>query len=64
MGVNLEKSKYIQIIYGSKGAAGHFGSRKVYWKLVFIIGFTHFFEVKFLAWNYACVKSDAGNAVL
>ena len=36
------------MIYGGKGGAGHFGFEKMYWKLIFINGFTHLFEVYFL----------------
>ena len=58
MVVNFEggESKHIWVIYGGKGVACQFGFDKMYWKLIFISGFTNLFGVKFLVSNYACVK--------
>ena len=47
MGVNYEKSKYISIINGGKGAPGQFGCGKMYWKLVFMSDFRHFLRINF-----------------
>ena len=49
----MEKSKCIWIIYGGNGVGGQFGFGKMYWKLVFISCFKHFFWVNSEAWNYA-----------
>ena len=56
MGVNLEKSEYIWVIYGGKGVAGQLGFYKMYWKLVFVSDFRQFLGVKFLVWSYAYVN--------
>ena len=50
MGENFGRKTYIWLVYGGKGVAGQFGFVKMYWKFVFISGFTPFFSVKILVW--------------
>ena len=42
------KSKYIGVVFGSKGATCKVGFGKMYWKLVSISGFWHLFGIKVL----------------
>ena len=47
--VNLEKRKYIWVVYDGKWVADLFGFWKINWKLLFTSGSTNFFGVILLS---------------